>query len=186
MESTLPEPEVVRAADPAWTWRFHSEDDLRRALEEYAEPFFQGEPPDGGDPDPTMRDRSYRLYAKNRAIDRGMAYIGAASPYAWTLINTHFRGGQCARRRGWIATAAVLNRKFDAGFYVPKCPGPVRCRVAGDDRMDRPLCRMGKACEKAHEHFECQLELAVAGLFWAIKRPERASNLTPEMGHQYP
>jgi hypothetical protein len=150
--------------DGAWVWTFHSIAELRAALDESTTAQLKGEPPDGGDPDPNLRDRQYRVFAQNKAIAGGMIYLAAATPYGWNLIDRYYRKGFCHQMRGWIAVAATL------GMHVPKCPGLVRCRIRGDDRNERPLCRAGRSCEALHEAFQAEVDLAVTALFFAIQR----------------
>jgi hypothetical protein len=130
----------------------------------------RGAPPAGGDPDPKKRDRAYRIYAQNEAIDGGMLYIGVVSPYAWTLLNSYYRFGLWSKRRGWLEVAREL-----PDFDVPYCPGQVRCRIAGDDRMDWSFCGAGPKCKDLSDRFEQEIKLAITALFFAALRRQRRS-----------
>ena len=152
------------AAIPIWEWTFHSVEQLRVSLEQYSERYIDGGPGDGGDPDAKERDFVYCQYAQNLAIDRAMTYIAAGSVYAWWLLDSYYRKGYHAKRRGWIAVAAAL------GWKVPRCPGPVRCYVQGDDKLDRPTCPVGRSCARDYERFQEELELAISALFFAVER----------------
>ncbi len=141
-----------------WLWPFYSEAALKHALQDYTEYVMaQGAPPDGGDPDPTKRDRAYRIYAQNREIDRRMGVLEDIGP--WRLLESYYRRGQCIERKGWVETLRFC------GQSRPNCPGPVRCRVEGDDRLDLPTCRVTKDCRAMRDQFEIQISRAIATLF---------------------
>jgi len=144
-------------------WAFHSVSELRKALEEYGEyDMAEGAPSANGDND-EKRDRRGRIYAQNLEIDRGMVLIGAASPYAWCLLDRYFCKGVWAEFRGWVGVARSV------GLPLPDCWGFVRCRIVGDDRLDLPACRSGVRCQQVKTVFEEHLELCLEALLAACE-----------------
>lgn len=157
--------ETAPAAKPyvVWSWHFHSPAELRVALEEYTA-FEPGSAPPGGEggANPDQTDRMYRIYAQNKAIDRGMRDL-LRTPKLWTLLHRYYRHAAWAEFKGWIAPA----REF--GLPVPTCPGPYRCRVGVDNRMDLPTCPSGYGCLSAYDRFQASLSLAIEALFHALE-----------------
>lgn len=154
--------ERAATSESVWTWRFYGEHELRAALEEYTEYILaQGAPPDNGDPDPTKKDRAWRIYAQNREIDRRMKRLEGTVPHWWRLIDSYYRQGLWGEFRGWTKTGRLI------GLTIPQCPGPVRCLIPGDDRLDLPTCRVGRHCQWDRDTFEVQLSLALTALLHA-------------------
>ncbi len=153
-----------------WSWYFRSPAELRCALEEYTafEPGF-AIPGGSGGSDPDQVDRMYRIYAQNRAIDRGMRDL-LKTPKLWSLLHRYYRHAAWAEFKGWIGPA----REF--GLVVPRCPGPYRCRVGVDNRMDLPTCEAGHGCLSARDRFEASLSLAIEALFDALEARQNPKN----------
>jgi len=150
-----------------WEWHFRSADELRVAMEDYYEyDMAQGAPPPN--PDATL-DRRGRIYAQNKEIDRAMVFVGAASPYAYHILDGYYRriGGLSRQRKGWVVVARALQTQ---GLRAPACPGPVRCALPGDDRHHLPLCPKGRECMAMWTTFEGHLSLCLAALFAAHER----------------
>lgn len=79
------------------------------------------------------------------------------------LLHAYYCGGLSLHHRGWAETARRVRVQ---GVQPPRiCPGPVRCRVPGDDRYHLQTCDVGKTCQWDHDTFERQLWLAHEALW---------------------
>jgi len=158
-----PDPAAApRTPRTPWTWTFYSAAELRVALEEYTA-FEPGVGvPDGGGMETDEPDRIYRIYAQNHTIDRGMREL-LKTPKLWLLLHRYYRQGAWSEFKGWMGPA----REF--GLAVPTCPGPYRCRVGVDNRMDLPTCPSGYGCLSAYDRFQASLTMAIEALLRAVK-----------------
>lgn len=152
----------VAAASSLWTWTCYSPAALENALEEYCEYDGGQGMPVGGDDE---HDRLMRIYSQNLAIDKGMVVLALVTPYGWNLLDGYYRRSNLHNfRRGWVTLLRALE------MPAPQCPGPVRCRIAGDDRLELPACKQGNGCETLYRQFEEHRGLAIEALFAAIQR----------------
>lgn len=143
----------------------NSESELEKALKEYHEAEEEAEG-DGTDAEERQDepDRRGRIYAQNLEIDRAMVNLGAQYPSLHRLLHSYYREAtRWSERRGWIPPAKAF------GLMVPRCPGPVRCVIPGDDRFELETCRSGQACHTMHDTWLVQLTLATKALLRAIQ-----------------
>lgn len=98
------------ATRPVWRWWFHSESELRAALEEYhvdgAKVARYGEATGrGASPGADYDHRLMRIWRQNAEIDRRMAAMEKRAPWIHRLLDVYFRGGLCDERDGWVVAA---------------------------------------------------------------------------------
>lgn len=130
-------------------WRFHSEEELVQALEEYTAfkgapkmPLYDGEP--GGDAD-GMTSKWECVMKQNKAIDRAMLRLRHTHGLSHRLLDAYYRGGLCCEANGWERACAraglpyVHRGKYHRGtfevllsaaveaLFVAHCVRPRRC-----------------------------------------------------------
>ena len=157
------------AIPAVWQWCIYSPEELRMALEEYnafsLDEFHFG---NGGDPDPTKKDRAWRIYAQNKLIDEGMRDIKLEHHRQWDVLHGYYRMGLEGERRGWHEVAVKILK-----WELVPCQPRLRCRVQGDDRTADTRNYLsscpGRQCEDAHQTFEEVVDEALHLLFAAIE-----------------
>ena len=118
-----------------WRWHFHSEAELRRALEEYSEfhddAKVQRYGNEGGVSEGSDGKRM-RIMRQNSEIDRRMAILEHRAPAIHRVLDIFFRHGLCGEEHGWAIAAkrcgqgARLDGRWDkAAFehHVAFCVG---------------------------------------------------------------
>jgi hypothetical protein len=166
MEQVVPE-----AQEHSWTWsrawRFGSPESLREDGLEQVCAFLDGslisrygEFLPGGD---DGLGNSHLCAVRKRAeIDRCMELLKERRLHR--LLDVYYRQGYSIEHRGWAKAARIVELP---GMSLPRCPGPVRCQVPGDDRMTLPTCPAGRHCQWDHDQFEATLKQAVIAL-WRV------------------
>jgi hypothetical protein len=104
------------------TWRFHSRDELERALDEYAEFLVPGKARmdrfQGGEGD-EMLDIHDRILRQNTAIDHAMRRLYHISILSFRVLHSYYRTGYCNEANGWKRATERLAYSHDGDHTQP-------------------------------------------------------------------
>lgn len=103
---------------PVWRWWFHSEKELRAALEEYhadsAKVRRYGEAEGTGTSAGADYDsQTMRIWRQNSEIDQRMGKLETRAPWIHRLLRTYFLSGLCCEHDGWVIAAKRCGLEAD-------------------------------------------------------------------------